>query len=173
MKRSKPMARRWIRRREGLNVPVNDRPMAPLQRLERAPNYAGSTACAMPKTIPQRNRRLLDLAEGKPCLLLVPGCCNHRTDTTVACHSNLSIHGKAGRRKADDHFSVFGCAACHWWLDFGPAPEERKTAVFLAGMERQLLAWEQIEADPQQAPSDRRAARWALERLNATQGATP
>jgi hypothetical protein len=164
VKRSKPMARSAFRRKDGPNVHGSERPMAPLRALARMPNYAGSTTCAMPKTIPQRNRRLLDLAEGKPCLLLVPGCCNHRTDTTVACHSNLSVHGKGGRRKADDQFSVFGCAACHWWLDFGPAPEEQKTAVFLAGMGRQLLAWEQIEADPAQAPADRRAARWALER---------
>jgi hypothetical protein len=41
VKRSRPMARRWIRRKEGPNVPINDRPMAPLRALERVPNYGG------------------------------------------------------------------------------------------------------------------------------------
>jgi hypothetical protein len=44
MKRSKPMARRWIRRREAPNVPPNDRPMAPLRALEKRPNYSGCTS---------------------------------------------------------------------------------------------------------------------------------
>lgn len=168
MKRSKPMSRGWFRRKDGPSVERTERPMAPIQPLASPPNYAGGTVCAAPKTVPQRNRRLLDLAENMPCLLLVPACCNHRTDTTVACHSNMSIHGKAGRRKADDQYSVHGCSACHWWLDFGPAPEAQKTAVFMGGLARMALTWEQIEADPARPMADRRAARWALDRLEAT-----
>lgn len=143
---------------------------APLRPVERAGVIVrcGAGVIAVPKTVPQRNRRLLDMAERKPCLLLVPGWCNHRIDTTCACHSNQGIHGKAGARKADDQWSVWGCSACHWWLDFGPASQEQKNAVFDAAHVLQLLAWEQIEADQQTPQADRRAVRWALERSVAS-----
>lgn len=145
-------------------------PPGPLVPLERAGVYTGSTTGPLVKTRAQRNRRLLNLAAGKPCLLLVPGQCNHRLDTTVACHSNLAIHGKGERRKADDHWSCWGCAACHWWLDFAGVPVERKTPVFMAGMGLQLIAWREIEADTTQSQADRRAVRWALERHIHTTG---
>lgn len=131
-------------------------------------SYSGGTNAGAPKTEPLRNAALLQMAAGRPCLLLVSGCCNHRMDTTVACHSNLSIHGKAGARKADDCYTVHGCAACHRWLDQGPAPAAQKEAVFMAGHARQVLAWRQIAADPAEPPRFRRAAGWALEHLNAT-----
>jgi hypothetical protein len=169
LKQHQPLRRtRWLRRRKEWETADQDKPAAPVQRLPSPPNYSGSTTRAMPKTAPQRNRRLLDLAEQMPCLLLVPACCNHRTDTTVACHSNLSIHGKAGRRKADDQYSVHGCAACHWWLDFGPAPEAQKTAVFMDGLGRMVLVLRQIAADPARPMTDRRAAQWGLDRLEVS-----
>lgn len=121
---------------------------------------------SVPKTEPKRNRALLDLAKDMPCLLLVPGCCNHRTDTTVACHSNLGIHGKAGARKSQDFYSCWGCSACHAWLDQGRATAAQKEAAFMAAHSRQVLAWRQIAAGPD--GREQRAAAWALDQLNAT-----
>lgn len=132
-----------------------------------AGTYAGGTTGPAPKSVEHRNPHLLAMAAGMPCLLLVPGVCNHRQDTTVACHSNLSIHGKAGARKADDQYSVWGCAACHAWLDQGTAPAAQKERAFMEAHSRQVLAWRGIATfDP--FLKDKRAAQWALERLGAT-----
>jgi hypothetical protein len=164
MKRT-PFKSRRIVKAEGPNMDREPRAMA---RLPVVPNYGGGTTGPAPKTAPQRNRRLLDLAAQKPCLLLVPGCCNHRIDTTVAAHSNWGEHGKAGARKADDHWSCWACSACHRWLDQGGALEAIKRIAFDSGMRRQIEAWKQLAADPSTGDADRRAARWALERHGVT-----
>lgn len=124
----------------------------------------------MPKEQQHRNRRLLDLAQGMPCLLRVPGVCNRDPATTVACHSNWREHGgKGGARKADDHYSVFGCAACHHWLDvLTTATKAIKQMAFMRAHADQVLLWRQIATDPRRAPADRRAAQWALDLLKAT-----
>jgi hypothetical protein len=128
---------------------------------------AGGLGRAAPKTVEHRNAHLLAMAKGMRCLLRVPGVCDDRRDTTVACHSNLSIHGKAGARKADDHYTVWGCAACHAWLDQGNASAADKERTFMAGHVRMVEAWRGIATyDP--FIKDRDAARWALERLGAT-----
>jgi len=134
----------------------------------RASTYSGGTTGAAPKPETYRDPALLEMARGRPCLLLVPGVCNHRIDTTVAAHSNLSIHGKAGARKADDQYSVWGCSACHYWLDFSKALANQKESAFMLAHARQVLAWRLIAMDPNEPARYRNAARWALERLNAT-----
>jgi hypothetical protein len=125
----------------------------------------GSTTGPIPKPEAQRNRALLDMAQRRPCLLLVPGICNHRIDTTVACHSNLSVHGKAGARRADDQYSVWGCAACHRWLDQGSSPAALKEQTFLVAHARQVLAWRLVAIDANESQRFRRAAHWALARI--------
>jgi len=163
MKRTKPLRHTPIRRRwEGPTTA--EREPRPMAKLERAPNYGPAELSAAPKAEPQRNARLLAMANGKPCLLIVPGRCNYRTDTTVAAHSNWSEHGKASARKAEDHWSAWACFACHSWLDAGAAPAEQRRAIFMDGMGRQIAMWRLIAADPAQSEADRRAARWALER---------
>lgn len=126
------------------------------------------TTKAVPKSAAQRNAHLRDMARGMPCLLRVPGICTQDRATVVCCHSNLSIHGKAGARKADDHYSVWGCSACHSWLDAGPAPRAQKASVFMAAHLAQVLEWRAIAFDSRSQARDRAAALWALERLNAT-----
>jgi hypothetical protein len=168
MKRS-PMRRTPFRSRiVKKDGPVVEREPRPMARSERSGVYSGSTTGPAPKTVAHRNRRLLDLAENKPCLLLVPGLCNHRLDTTVAAHSNWRDHGKAGARKADDQWSCWSCAACHSWLDQGGALEVIKRIAFESGMRRQIEAWKQLAADPCTGEADRRALRWALERHGVT-----
>lgn len=129
---------------------------------------ASTTAARpQPKSAAQRNAYLRDMARGMPCLLRVPGVCTQDRATVVCCHSNLSIHGKAGARKADDHYSVWGCAACHRWLDQGPAPKAQKYRAFMAAHLAQVLEWRAIAFDSSSQPRDRAAALWALERLNS------
>ncbi|WP_225784677.1 nuclease domain-containing protein [Xenophilus sp. Marseille-Q4582] len=138
--------------------------------LTRPPVYwhpANEPVHAIPKTEPQRNRALLDLARGAPCLLRIPRVCNDDRETTVAAHSNLGQHGKAGARKADDQYSVFACARCHSWLDGSySATLEQKREAFLMGHARQVHAWRKVAADAGRPERDRAAARWALDRID-------
>ena len=129
--------------------------------------YAGGVVASAPKPVPRRCPTLLDMARDRPCLLLVPGICNHRTDTTVAAHSNLAIHGKAGARKADDCYSVWACAACHAWLDQGPAPADAKERAFTLGHINQVQAWRVMASDSAEPYRNRRAALDALKHLEA------
>lgn len=121
-----------------------------------------------PKPEAHRNPALLAMARDKPCLLRVPGQCVGGTETTVAAHSNWACHGKAGARKADDQYSVWGCAGCHSWLDQGTAPKATKQAAFMRAHADQVLEWRRIAQDPSEKPRDRKAALWALEKLNVS-----
>jgi hypothetical protein len=132
---------------------------------------AGTAADA--KTEPKRNRALLDLARGMPCLLRISGVCQGGAETTVAAHSNQAIHGKAGARKADDQYSAWACMACHCWLDSGSAPRTEKDRAFERGHLRQVEAWRLIATDPKRPQRDRDAAQWALTQLNATPSFDP
>ena len=134
----------------------------------RAAQPVVASPAATPKTIAHRNSHLRDMARGMPCLLQVPGVCTQDRATVVCCHSNSAAHGKAGARKADDHYSVWGCFACHSWLDQGKAPAAAKASTFMRAHLAQVLEWRAIAFDSRSNPKDRAAAQWALERLNAT-----
>ncbi len=142
-------------------------PPAPSVRPLVVGTYGGGVGAAVPKPEAHRNRRLLDLARGMPCLLRIPGVCNNDWTTTVSAHSNLLAHGKAKGRKAQDYYSCAACAACHQWLDQGRAPAAEKEAAFMAAHLRQVQVWRLI-AGPGRVPADRAAAQWALDHLNAT-----
>jgi hypothetical protein len=163
------LRRKPLRRKEWERIPREDRiPMAlsTLQPVARG-TYAGGVSGARPKSEPKRNPHLLAMARGMFCLLLAPGVTEHDRETVVSCHSNESAHGKAGARKADDQYSVWGCFACHQWLDFGPASQDEKRAAFMSAHFRQVEAWRGIaEFDP--FTKDKAAAKWALDQLNAT-----
>ena len=60
-------------------------------------------------------------ARDQECTLRFPLVCNHRTDTTVLCHSNQLKDGKGMGLKAPDTRAAYGCSACHDVLD-GRAP---------------------------------------------------
>jgi len=144
-------------------------PLARVAQVAIKTEANASTTAARPQPMSKahRNAHLRDMARGMPCLLRVPGVCTQDRATVVCCHSNLSIHGKAGARKADDHYSVWGCAACHQWLDQGPAPKAQKYSVFMAAHLAQVLEWRAIAFDGCSAPRDRAAALWALGMLNS------
>jgi hypothetical protein len=167
MLRSRPL------RRKPPKQPSHERsehPVAPgVLRPLRPGTYAGGlSGASVEKSEPQRNRALLDMARDRPCLLQIDGVCTGDTATTVACHSNLSIHGKAGARKADDQYSVWGCMACHRWLDQGRGTFLRKESMFMLAHLSQVLEWRRIAADVGEPQRFRQAAQWALDRLNAT-----
>jgi hypothetical protein len=87
--------------------------------------------------------KYLAACRGEPCYL--NACCpwtDWADPTVVDCHSNQARHGKAGARKADNEFTVPGCAACHYWLDFGKAPWEVKCAKF----DDALARWAPVRA---------------------------
>lgn len=156
-----------------LDTPASDL-ARPSPAATRRGTYGGSTHDPRPKTKARRNRRALNLARQEACLLMVPLVCNRDKATTVSCHSNWGEHGKAGARTADDAYVVFGCSACHFWLDQGnSASGEVKRAVFDAGLLRQMRRWREIADDPLRGDADRRAARWALDILEREVGSLP
>lgn len=122
----------------------------------------------MPKTAPKRNRALLDMAQGRECLIRIPLVCLDERETVVAAHSNKAEHGKAGARKADDQYSVWSCWRCHHFIDQGTAPQRMKDAFWMGAHLAQVLAWRQIATDPSEPERFRKAAQWALDALNAT-----
>jgi hypothetical protein len=145
-------------------------PAAPLRRVERSGVIARTSmeVAAMPKTEQHRNPHLLAMARGKPCLFRIPGVCNFDPATTVACHSNLGVHGKAGARKADDQYTAWGCFACHSWLDQGRADPLAKELAFMLAHLSQVAEWRAIAGSTAADPKDCAAAQWALDHLNAT-----
>jgi hypothetical protein len=120
-----------------------------------------------PKPEVHRSQALRDMANGRQCLLQFPDrCLNPSTDTTVAAHSNWADHGKAGARKADDCYMVWGCFACHSLLDQSShLTDAEKRASFDAAHARQVQEWVRIASDPKEKPRFRKAADWALNLL--------
>lgn len=122
----------------------------------------------MPKTEAKRNPALLEMARGRPCLVRVPLLCRDERDTVVAAHSNQSIHGKAGARKADDQYIAWCCARCHHFIDQGKAPGRMRNGFWDTGHLKQINEWRRIAVDMSEPERFRKAALWALNELNAT-----
>lgn len=125
-------------------------------------------APAQPKPEPRRNATLLEMARGRGCKFAIPGVCSFNRQTTVACHSNESAHGKAKARKADDCYVVYGCMNCHSWYDTRPAARDVKRLAFQLAHLDQVLEWHRIAQDSQEPARFRKAAQWALRELGAT-----
>ena len=143
-------------------------PRAPLTR-GRMASMGPATTTALPKTEAHRCPALLEMARGRTCLLCtLTGQRLCHPESTVAAHSNLAAHGKAGARKADDHYSAWLGDAHHRWLDQGAAPAAQKLEAFMAAHIAQVNHWRRIATDRAEPERFRRAAAWALDRLNAT-----
>ena len=123
------------------------------------------------KTEYYRDKDLLKLAQGEPCLLEVAkNCLGGEGSTTVACHSNLLSHGKGRSIKAEDHYSVWGCSRCHTWLDSSYAEYEEKNLAFQEAYKRQLHAWLDLADNITIKPWRREAARRVLTHLGVPYG---
>jgi hypothetical protein len=118
-----------------------------------------------------RDKDLLELAKGEKCLLQAhPRCYGDHGETTVACHSNLLIHGKGKSLKAEDCYTVWGCYMCHKWLDTSQAGYEEKEKAFENAFVRQLHAWADIAYSPTMKPWKVEAARRVLAYLGDQHG---
>jgi hypothetical protein len=73
------------------------------------------------KTPGRKRKALTDAAREEPCLVRITGCCNHRTDTTVAAHWPGIAGGRGMGMKSIDLAIAFACSACHDVVD-GRAP---------------------------------------------------
>lgn len=163
-------------REDGVDLipePVPDIPKpAKRERVRATLSPVASAVRAAPKNPSDRNPRLLELAQGQPCLMRWRrGCRGEDGSTTVACHENrLGSGNKGGAYKAHDWRSVWGCYVCHSAFD---QPQDTAhdvlTAVFDAAWLRQLIEWQRITDNPQARPWRRAASAWALERARAFQ----
>jgi hypothetical protein len=67
-------------------------------------------------------RDLRKLARGKPCMVRIPGVCNHNPETTVLAH--IRRGGVAGvGQKPPDTCGVWACSNCHAVMGDGHAVE--------------------------------------------------
>jgi hypothetical protein len=84
------------------------------------------------------DRKLLDLAQGAPCALLlgVPGCGNH---PSVPAHSDMLRHGRGVGHKSHPIFAVAGCPACHAAFTRANLGRDGYEAAWLAAHERYLV----------------------------------
>lgn len=55
-------------------------------------------------------------AKGKPCMVRVPGWCNHEPETTVLAHYRLVGYSGIGM-KNHDIMAAFACSTCHALVD--------------------------------------------------------
>ena len=85
-----------------------------------------------------RNKKILMSAKGQPCTVHSIWC-NGNPETTVAAHSNQSIHGKSRGMKAHECYIAYACSDCHRWLDESAASRAEKVEAFNAAMHRTWL----------------------------------
>lgn len=86
-----------------------------------------------------RSKAIREAAEGETCTW--PGCDSKHG--VVLAHSNMSIHGKAGKLKAHDIFSAFLCHNHHNYYDNEPenpyTPSGNKEWHFMRAMSKTLM----------------------------------
>ena len=117
-----------------------------------------------------RSKDLLKLAQDQECLLQVPEICQGGSSTIVACHSNSGSNGKGKGIKASDADTVWGCAACHAWLDQGQASKEEKENIYYEAYTRQIMEWFKISRSISLNPRKVEAARNVLKHLGINHG---
>ena len=59
---------------------------------------------------------LRKLAQGQPCMIRVPGCCNRNPETTVLAHYRMADLCGVGM-KPPDWCGAWACSACHDIVD--------------------------------------------------------
>lgn len=58
--------------------------------------------------------KITDSARNEDCLIRIPGVCNRRVETTVACHEPC---GSGLSTKWPDTEIAYGCSSCHDEID--------------------------------------------------------
>ena len=116
-----------------------------------------------PKQPRLTNDNLRKMAHGRECLLKMAAHCQY--GSTVMAHSNFIGSGKGMGMKAHDFNSVWACATCHDALDSGHRSYEDKLESFNRAHVLQVIEWAKIANDPTEAPKNRLAAQWAIDKL--------
>ena len=83
-----------------------------------------------PKKREGHDKSMLEACRGEQCYLRVAGVCGNYGRETVPCHSNQARHGKGMGIKADDTYTVPGCAACHSFIDVSKSGKDLKFAIW-------------------------------------------
>ncbi len=126
MKRSKPLVSKTAMKR------------SPFKTADRATSLRRSAMKSrVKKPTVAEGSKYLAACRGEPCFLRVFGVCIG-SESVVPCHSNQSKHGKGMGLKAAHEKTVPGCAACHAWIDQGPAAREVKFSTWDRAYERWL-----------------------------------
>ena len=115
MKRSKPLARSAFRKAEGPNVHRSERPMAPIRRLERVPNYSG--CCS---GVPVEKENAVECEEYRR--IVASFCCAR---CFVVGWSQAAHPPPTGKSRKEDDRGCFplccdrpdGTVGCHWLFD--------------------------------------------------------
>lgn len=85
-----------------------------------------------PKKRAGHDKEMLSACRGEGCYLRIPGVCIGGTDTVVPCHANWPEYGKGMGIKARDEYTVPGCRACHYWLDFRAGTKDEKKSSWVS-----------------------------------------
>lgn len=81
----------------------------------------------------QKMTDLRTAAEGRPCMVRIPGICNGDPKTTVLAHlRQAGITG--GGQKAPDLLGAWACSDCHTYTE--SRYNDRDTRAFLEGVMR-------------------------------------
>lgn len=73
-------------------------------------------------------------AQGRGCMIRLPGICNHNSETVVLAHVRMAGISGMGI-KADDLLGAWSCSACHDAVDRRGYPDLDKDYVRLAHLE--------------------------------------
>ncbi len=83
-----------------------------------------------------RNRKLLDLADGAPCMN-----CGNQDGTVVMAHSNQMRDGKARNLKSPDYRVAALCSRCHYNIDDGSTLSRAERVELWEAAHRKTIGW--------------------------------
>lgn len=140
MKRTPLVRRTPLQSRTPLKSSTSLKSGKPLERGTSVLSRAGIKR-AKRKVRAGHDNTMLAACRGQRCYLAIPGVCCGDTTTVVPCHANWADYGKGTGIKARDEFTVPGCRACHYELDFGKLfSKDEKRLIWEAA----YAAWEPI-----------------------------
>lgn len=112
-----------MRASKGLQRKTPIRPRAALGRVPKMGRADGASeaidAMAFPKRKAMKRTRpkmtpARKAAQGRPCMIRIPGICSHDSSTVVLCHFRLAT---GGGMKPHDSQAAWGCSRCHDAVD--------------------------------------------------------
>jgi hypothetical protein len=85
-------------------------------------------------------------AQGRGCMVRLPGICNHNSETTVLAHVRLAGVSGIGL-KADDLLGAWACSACHDAVDRRSHTDLDRDYVRLAHLEGMVRTIAQLRKE--------------------------